>query len=66
MSDMALYISQPVKDTLKNEDLPGLVRLCGSSLLYLPADYAPGALALPTCFRATAHYLVQHGKRDMP
>lgn len=40
-----------------------LVRLCGSSLLYLPTEYAPSSLAVPTCFRATAQYLVQHGKR---
>ena len=58
---MALYSAQP-KDALNNEDLPSLVRLCGTSLLYLPAEYAPASLALPTCFRATAQYLVQHGQ----
>lgn len=46
---------------MKNRELHDLVRLCGSSLLYLPADYAVGSLKIPTCFRATAQYLVQHG-----
>ncbi|PQE05598.1 GTPase activating Rga6 protein [Rutstroemia sp. NJR-2017a BBW] len=48
------------RDTLKDRDLVELVRLCGSSLLYLPAEYAAGSLALPTCLRATAQYLIQH------
>ena len=47
---------------LKDEDLQNLGRLCGKSLLYLPAEYAPGSLVLPTCFRATGQYLIQHGK----
>jgi RhoGAP domain len=51
------------KDKLKDKDLQELVRLCGSSLLYLPTEYAPRSLAVPTCFRATAQYLVQYGKR---
>ena len=62
-SDVAFYASHSRKDALKNEDLRGLVRLCGTSILYLPSEYAPGSLALPTCFRAAAQYLVQHGKR---
>lgn len=37
-----------------------MVRLCGKSLLYLPPEYAPCALILPTCLRATAHFLTQH------
>ncbi|PQE25133.1 GTPase activating Rga6 protein [Rutstroemia sp. NJR-2017a BVV2] len=48
------------RNTLKDRDLVELVRLCGSSLLYLPAEYAAGSLALPTCLRATAQYLIQH------
>lgn len=32
----------------------------GKSLLYLPEQYAPCALLLPTCLRATAHHLAQH------
>lgn len=51
------------KDRLKDKDLQELVRLCGSSLLYLPTEYAAGSLAVPTCFRATAQFLVQYGKR---
>lgn len=46
---------------MKDRDLQELVRLCGLSLLYLPAEYAAGSLAIPTCFRATAQYLVQYG-----
>lgn len=38
------------------------MRLCGKSFLYLPTEYTPGSLILPTCFRATAQYLVQHGQ----
>ncbi|KAK3326521.1 hypothetical protein B0H66DRAFT_617555 [Apodospora peruviana] len=48
------------RDSLKDEDLQSLVRLCGKSILYLPSEYAPSSLILPTCFRATAQYLVQH------
>ena len=57
---MNLMLAQR-RDALRNEDLQGLVRLCGKSKLYLPADYAPGSLLLPTCFRATAQCLVQNG-----
>ncbi|KAG7288980.1 hypothetical protein NEMBOFW57_005340 [Staphylotrichum longicolle] len=49
------------RDILKDEDLQSLVRLCGKSRLYLPAEYSPGSLVLPTCLRATAQYLVQYG-----
>ncbi|KAK4168974.1 putative Rho-GTPase-activating protein [Cladorrhinum sp. PSN259] len=48
------------RDSLRDEDLQSLVRLCGKSMLYLPSEYAPCSLILPTCFRATAQYLVQH------
>ncbi|KAK4127370.1 hypothetical protein N657DRAFT_611905 [Parathielavia appendiculata] len=48
------------RDSLKDEDLVSLVRICGKSKLYLPSEYSPGSLVLPTCFRATAQYLVQH------
>jgi hypothetical protein len=60
ISDLSLRMKK--KDKLKDKDLQELVRLCGSSLLYLPAEYAAGSLAVPTCFRATAQYLVQYGK----
>ena len=61
ISDLSLRLKIR-KDPLKDKDLQELVRLCGLSLLYLPTEYAAGSLALPTCFRATAQYLVQHGK----
>ncbi|KAM7201735.1 RhoGAP domain containing protein [Naviculisporaceae sp. PSN 640] len=62
MSDLAAHIMLPIlkRDTLKGEDLQSLVRLCGKSILYLPSEYAPGSLVLPTCLRATAQYLIQH------
>ncbi|POS80506.1 hypothetical protein DHEL01_v201105 [Diaporthe helianthi] len=55
------HMVHPKRDSLKDQDLQGLVRLCGKSFLYLPPEYAPGSLVLPTCFRATAQYLVQSG-----
>ncbi|KUJ21994.1 uncharacterized protein LY89DRAFT_778337 [Mollisia scopiformis] len=48
------------RDRLKDKDLQDLARLCGLSLLYLPTEYAAGSLSVPTCFRATAQFLVQH------
>ncbi|RDL39434.1 uncharacterized protein BP5553_03774 [Venustampulla echinocandica] len=59
ISDISLRLKLR-KDKLKNKSLPELVRLCGLSPLYLPAEYATGNLAIPTCFRATAQYLIQH------
>ncbi|KAL2019994.1 hypothetical protein VTK56DRAFT_8994 [Thermocarpiscus australiensis] len=62
VSDLATHFMNGTRrDSLKDEDLQSLVRLCGKSLLYLPSEYAPGSLVLPTCFRATAQYLIQHG-----
>ncbi|KAK4242295.1 hypothetical protein C8A03DRAFT_11509 [Achaetomium macrosporum] len=61
VGDLALHLVNGAKrDNLKDADLQSLVRLCGKSLLYLPSEYSPGSLVLPTCFRATAQYLVQH------
>nr|CDP25497.1 Putative Rho-GTPase-activating protein [Podospora anserina S mat+] len=63
VSDLAMHLVNGVmmrRDSLKDEDLQSLVRLCGKSFLYLPSEYAAGSLVLPTCFRATAQYLVQH------
>ncbi|PHH74830.1 hypothetical protein CDD80_2817 [Ophiocordyceps camponoti-rufipedis] len=37
-----------------------MVRLSGKSMLYLPQDYAPCSLVLPTCVRATAQHLAQN------
>ncbi|GAB1314288.1 hypothetical protein MFIFM68171_04498 [Madurella fahalii] len=62
VSDLAMHlISGAKRDSLRDEDLQSLVRLCGKSMVYLPSEYAVGPLVLPTCFRATAQYLVQHG-----
>lgn len=60
ISDLNLRMN-PRKDSLKEKSLDDLIRLCGSSPLYLPLDYAPCTLRVPTCFRATAQHLVQHG-----
>lgn len=37
-----------------------MVRLSGKSTLYLPTEYAPCALILPTCIRATAQHVAQN------
>ena len=37
-----------------------MVRLSGKSMLYLPHEYAPCSLILPTCIRATAQHLAQN------
>ncbi|KAM4065808.1 rhoGAP domain-containing protein [Hirsutella rhossiliensis] len=37
-----------------------MVRLSGKSMMYLPQDYSPCSLVLPTCLRATAQYLAQN------
>lgn len=49
------------KEPLKDKTLKDLVDICGRSLLYLPSEYAAASLSLPTCLRATAHYIVQNG-----
>lgn len=61
VSDVALNLVHHVKKVeLKGENLQDLVRLCGKSIFYLPTEYAPCSLVLPTCFRALAQALVQH------
>ncbi|KAG5949174.1 hypothetical protein E4U53_006014 [Claviceps sorghi] len=40
--------------------LQEMVRLGGKSILYLPQDYSPCCLILPTCIRATAQHLAQN------
>jgi hypothetical protein len=52
---------QPKREPPKTQSLQSMVTLGGKSLLYLPPEFAPRALVLPTCFRATAQYLVQNG-----
>ncbi|KAI0119312.1 hypothetical protein F4814DRAFT_447125 [Daldinia grandis] len=60
VSDVALdLVHHAKKDELKGETLQDLVRLCGKSIFYLPTEYAPCSLVLPTCFRALAQALVQ-------
>lgn len=59
-------VSDLVHPTAKSEtaatsDLSSLVRVCGRSLLYLPAEYAIRPLLLPTCLRATAQRLAEQG-----
>lgn len=61
ISDISLRMVGAKKDAFKDRHLAELVRLCGSSNFDLPTDYAHGTLSLPTCFRATAQYLVQRG-----
>lgn len=61
ISDFSLRLQAAKRDSLKDKHLVELVRLCGSSPFYLPTEYAAGTLTLPTCFRATAQYLVQRG-----
>ncbi|GJN74874.1 hypothetical protein PLICBS_008967 [Purpureocillium lilacinum] len=41
-------------------DIQDMVRLSGKSVLYLPPEYAPCSLVLPTCIRATAQHLAQN------
>jgi hypothetical protein len=63
LSDIALgFVHGSKRDGLRNKDLKTLVRLCGQSSFFLPTAYAPCTLTLPTCFRALAQTLVQHGK----
>lgn len=57
-----MQLVNPRKHGLKDEDPDSLVRLCGKSTLQMSPEYASGPLVLPTCFRATAQYLIQHGK----
>lgn len=41
-------------------DIEDMMRLSGRSTLRLPPEYAPFALILPTCIRATAHHVAQN------
>ncbi|KAI0903070.1 hypothetical protein F4823DRAFT_629708 [Ustulina deusta] len=62
LSDVAFnFVHHHKRDGLQDQDLRALVRLCGKSRLFLPTDYAPCSLTLPTCFRALAQALIQHG-----
>ncbi|PKS07270.1 hypothetical protein jhhlp_005872 [Lomentospora prolificans] len=61
VSDIALTLIHSRRDTPKNVELHELIRLTGKSLLRLPRGHAPAELIVPTCIRATAHYLTQNG-----
>ncbi|KID64191.1 uncharacterized protein G6M90_00g065320 [Metarhizium brunneum] len=41
-------------------EIQDMVRLSGKSMLYLPQEYSPCSLILPTCIRATAQHLAQN------
>lgn len=60
VSDLAHHLVHQRREPTKTIDIQSMVRLSGKSILYLPAEHAPSALALPTCLHATAHYLAQH------
>lgn len=55
-SDLA-YLIHSRREAPNVLDLQSMVRLSGKSSLYLPSEYAPCALILPTCIRATAQYV---------
>ncbi|KAF4488614.1 putative Rho-GTPase-activating protein 6 [Colletotrichum fructicola Nara gc5] len=61
ISDLALNMVAHRRPERRIVDLQTMVRLSGKNFLYLPEPYAPSSLMLPTCFRATAQYLVQYG-----
>ncbi|KAH8801690.1 hypothetical protein F5884DRAFT_889772 [Xylogone sp. PMI_703] len=51
------------KSPERSYDLQELVRICGSSIVYLSSEYSASNLTLPTCLRATAQYLIQHAPK---
>lgn len=54
------YLIHNKKELPKTLDIQSMVRLSGKSVFYLPNDYTPCSLVLPTCLRATAQYLEQN------
>ncbi|UNI19474.1 hypothetical protein JDV02_005656 [Purpureocillium takamizusanense] len=48
------------RDPPRLVDVQDMVRLSGKSVLYLPSEYAPCSLVLPTCIRATAQHLAHN------
>ncbi|KAL6401942.1 putative Rho-GTPase-activating protein 6 [Ilyonectria robusta] len=60
VSDLAHNLAHPRRETPKTVDIQSMIRLSGKSVFYLPPEHAPSALVLPTCLRATAHYLAQN------
>ncbi|KAL6897524.1 hypothetical protein GGI43DRAFT_423922 [Trichoderma evansii] len=54
------FIMHSTKEVSRLVDIQDMVRLTRKSLLRLPLEYAPFPLILPTCIRATAHYIAQY------
>ncbi|PHH73841.1 hypothetical protein CDD82_5246 [Ophiocordyceps australis] len=59
VSDLA-HMLHTGRDGPKLVDIQDMVRLSGKSMLYLPHEYTPCSLILPTCIRATAQHLSQN------
>lgn len=60
VSEFAHNLIQKGREPQRLIDIQAMVRISGKSMLYLPHDFAPGSLVLPTCLRATAQFLSQH------
>ncbi|KFA46978.1 hypothetical protein S40293_09788 [Stachybotrys chartarum IBT 40293] len=60
VSDLAHNLVHPRREPPKTIDLTDMVRFSGKSIMYLPQEYSPCSLILPTCLRATAQYLAQN------
>ncbi|VUC24681.1 unnamed protein product [Clonostachys rosea] len=60
VSECANQLAPCRRNPTRTLTLQGMIRLSGKSVLYLPQDYTPGSLVLPTCLRATAQHLSQH------
>ncbi|UKZ72537.1 hypothetical protein TrVFT333_000167 [Trichoderma virens FT-333] len=58
-SDLGSFLRSK-SDAPRALEVQDLVRLTGRSVLYLPPAFSPYDLVLPTCIRATAHYLAQN------
>ncbi|KAL8338082.1 hypothetical protein RB601_006604 [Gaeumannomyces tritici] len=65
ISDLHLGLgAQGKRESPKDKSLQTLVTLCGKSFFYLPTEYTPGCLIIPTCLRATGQYLAQNGPQE--
>ncbi|KAL7785274.1 hypothetical protein V8C37DRAFT_419992 [Trichoderma ceciliae] len=59
VSDLG-YLIRSRPETSKAIEIQDMVRLSRKSVLYLPPEYSPCSLILPTCIRATAQYIAQN------
>ncbi|RFU72802.1 rho-gtpase-activating 6 [Trichoderma arundinaceum] len=59
VSDLG-YLIRSRSETSKTIGIQDMVRLSGKSVLYLPPEYSPCSLTLPTCIRAAAQYIAQN------